>query len=81
MGDIGGHAAHGLTLNATSAVISGTPVAEGTSTFTVQATNGAGLDTQALTLTIASVRIIPSEDDGWTRLPRGAEVWVRVPRA
>ena len=71
----------GLTLNATSGVISGTPVVEGASTFTVQATNGAGSDTQSLSITIEAEPILPSEDDGWTRLPRGAEVWVRVPRS
>lgn len=45
----------GVTLNATTGEISGTPTASGTFNFTVQATNGAGSDTQAYTLTISGV--------------------------
>ncbi|MCA2998606.1 MAG: choice-of-anchor D domain-containing protein [Rhodocyclaceae bacterium] len=44
----------GLTLNATSGVISGTPTTAGTSTFTLVASNGNAPDaTQAVTLVIA----------------------------
>jgi hypothetical protein len=65
----------GLTLSA-AGVLSGTPTAAGASSFTVTATNGGGSDPQALSLTIVAAPPGP----GWTRLPRDAEVWVRVPR-
>ena len=44
----------GVTLNAGSGVISGTPTSFGTFNITVQATNAAGNDTQALTLQISA---------------------------
>ena len=42
----------GLSLNADTGVISGTPTAEGTATFTVKATNSAGSNTKELSITI-----------------------------
>ena len=42
----------GLSLNADTGEISGTPTAEGTATFTVKATNSAGSDTKELSITI-----------------------------
>ncbi len=42
----------GLTLNGITGVISGTPSAAGTSTFTVQAANQAGTDAKQLTITV-----------------------------
>jgi len=55
----------GLTLNASSGEISGTPVAAGSFDFTVQASNGVGTDaTQSFTITIvanaATVTFAPS---------------------
>ena len=44
----------GLTLDAVSGVISGTPTALGTSSFSITATNGSGTVTQAYTLTVAA---------------------------
>ena len=43
----------GLSLNADTGEISGTPTAEGTATFTVKATNSAGSNTKELSITIA----------------------------
>ena len=43
----------GLNLNETTGVISGTPTAAGTASFTVKATNSAGSDTKELSITIA----------------------------
>ena len=42
----------GLSLNADTGEISGTPTAEGTATFTVKATNSAGSNTKELSITI-----------------------------
>lgn len=44
----------GLTLNATSGELSGTPTAPDTYSFTVLATNSAGVDSQQYTVTIAA---------------------------
>ena len=46
----------GLNLNETTGVISGTPTAVGTATFTVKAENSVGNDTKALTITIAKAQ-------------------------
>ena len=43
----------GLSLNADTGEISGTPTADGTAKFTVKATNSAGSDTKELSITIA----------------------------
>ena len=49
----------GLTLNVSSGVISGTPTAAGTSSFTVRATDGNGASaTRAYTVTIAAAPIV-----------------------
>ena len=48
----GGNLPAGLSLNADTGEISGTPTAEGTATFTVKATNSAGSDTKELSITI-----------------------------
>jgi hypothetical protein len=54
----------GLTLSS-AGVISGTPAAAGTATFTVKATNGAGSDTRTLTITInAASSVAPSPTPG-----------------
>ena len=45
----------GLSVNATTGVISGTPTAAGTSTVTLSATNSTGTGSATLTLTIAAV--------------------------
>ncbi|GEM_PF-578847 len=45
----------GVTLDATTGLLSGTPTVSGTFNFTAQATNSAGSDTQAYTLTISGV--------------------------
>lgn len=42
----------GLTLNASTGQITGTPSGTGTASFTVRATNGAGTDDQALAITV-----------------------------
>jgi len=51
-----GNLPNGLTLN-DDGIISGTPTAEGTFTFTVNATNNVGSDTKELTIRIGSVGI------------------------
>lgn len=48
----GGSLPGGLSLNASTGYITGTPTTEGTYNFTVMATNGAGSDTQPLSITI-----------------------------
>ena len=48
----GGARPDGLSLNADTGEISGTPTAEGTATFTVKATNSAGSNTKELSITI-----------------------------
>ena len=53
----------GLTLNAASGVISGTPAAAGTATFTVAATNAFGNGSEPLSLTVnspVSVQVAPT---------------------
>lgn len=71
----------GMSLAALTGVISGTPTVSGSYTFTVTATNGSGSNARALSVVIAAAPSQPSENDGWTRLPRDVEVWVRIPRA
>ena len=51
----GGNLPASLSLNKDTGEISGTPTAEGTSTFTVKATNSAGSDTKELSITIEAV--------------------------
>jgi hypothetical protein len=54
----------GLTLSS-AGVISGTPTAAGTATFTVKAANGAGSDTRTLTITVnAASSVAPSPTPG-----------------
>ncbi|MCL2511939.1 MAG: T9SS type A sorting domain-containing protein, partial [Bacteroidales bacterium] len=48
----------GLTLNASTGAISGTPTAEGTFTFAVKAANNVGSDTAELEIVIGSVGIV-----------------------
>jgi PKD repeat protein len=50
----------GLSVNATTGVISGTPTAAGSTTVTLTATNAGGNDTKTLTITIASAAQAPS---------------------
>jgi len=57
---IAGSLPAGLALNAASGVISGTPTVNGTSTFTIQALNGAGSNSKQFGLTIGSVPAITS---------------------
>jgi hypothetical protein len=52
--------AAGLSLNAATGVISGTPTAAGTATIVIGATNAAGSGTATLSLTISSGTISPS---------------------
>lgn len=52
---IGGTLPAGLSLNATTGAITGTPTATGARSFTVRATNLAGKDERALTITTNSV--------------------------
>lgn len=49
---------NGLTLNENTGEISGTPIAEGTSTFTITATNHWGSDDKELSLTIGKIAVI-----------------------
>ena len=49
----------GLTLNESTGLISGTPTSEGTSNFTVTATNSGGSDSKPLSITISSATNIP----------------------
>ncbi|NCX47858.1 MAG: peptidase S8, partial [Verrucomicrobia bacterium] len=48
----------GLTVNATSGVISGTPTAAATSAVTLKATNAVGSATKALTITVAAAPVV-----------------------
>jgi GH18 family chitinase/aryl-phospho-beta-D-glucosidase BglC (GH1 family)/predicted carbohydrate-binding protein with CBM5 and CBM33 domain len=48
----------GLTVNATSGVISGTPTATATSTVTLKATNAVGSATKTLTITVAAAPVV-----------------------
>jgi len=49
----------GLSLNATTGVISGTPTAAGSSSFTVKATNDGGNGTKQLSITISAAPQVP----------------------
>ena len=49
----------GLSLNAATGAISGTPTAAGVSVVTLGATNGTGTGTATLTLTIAAAGVVP----------------------
>ena len=55
---VGGALPNGLTLSSMG-VISGTPTATGTSNFTVKATNSAGSDTKALSITVNVDAVAP----------------------
>jgi hypothetical protein len=50
----------GLTLDAATGVLSGTPTTAGSETFTVTATNAAGIAVQVSTVTIASAPVAPA---------------------
>jgi hypothetical protein len=50
----------GLTLNGGTGVISGTPSASGSYSFTIQATNAVGSDTQAYSGTVTSSAVVPT---------------------
>lgn len=54
-----GYLPTGLTLNESTGLISGTPTSEGTSNFTVTATNSGGSDSKPLSITISSATNIP----------------------
>jgi hypothetical protein len=54
-----GNLPNGLNLS-TAGVISGTPTTVGTSNFTVKATNGAGNDTKALSISIVAAPVAPT---------------------
>jgi hypothetical protein len=72
----------GLSLNTATGVVSGLPTASGSYTFALSATNVAGTAALTYTVTIEPAPFEPpAEDDGWIRLPRDTEIWVRVPRA
>lgn len=85
----------GLTLNASSGLISGTPTATWSTDIIVRAEGAAGAslrDSQTLAFTIlgASEPVPDGPDDPtlppppaavqWVRVARDAEVWIRVPR-
>ena len=61
----------GLTLNASTGAIAGTPSASGTSSFTVQATSAGLSDTQALSITVAGSPGPVAE----CATPRAAWIW------
>lgn len=50
----------GLSLNATTGVISGTPTSSGSYSFTIQANNATGSDTQAYTGTVSASAVAPT---------------------
>jgi len=55
--------------------IAGVATTAGSSAFTVRATNAGGSVDQAYTLVVSA-----PPGDGWVRIPRVEELWVRVPR-
>jgi len=61
----------GLNLNQINGGISGTPTADGTSSFTVRVDSGAQFDTQALSITINAPAPPPSPSITTTTLPAG----------
>lgn len=63
----------GLALGESTGVLAGTPVASGQASFTVQATNGAGTDTQALSVTILEAPTAPSIQGPASPLPDAVE--------
>ncbi len=63
----------GLALGESTGVLAGTPVAAGQASFTVQATNGAGTDTQALSVTILEAPTAPSIQGPSSPLPDAVE--------
>jgi hypothetical protein len=77
----------GLALNTSTGVISGTPTTAGTSPFTVQASNSVSTAAAVLSIAVAAAPEPPPPtpeppplQGQWTRVPRDAEVWIRVPR-
>lgn len=72
----------GVTFNALTAVIAGTPTQAGTFAFVVSASNASGTGSRTLQIVIAEAEIEPPPPPGdrWVRIPRDSEVWVRVPR-
>jgi hypothetical protein len=61
----------GLILNQINGVISGTPIADGTSAFTVRVDSGGQFDTQALSITINQPAPPPAPNITTTTLPSG----------
>ena len=59
----------GLSLNASTGLISGTPTTAGTSSFTVRATNTAEIDEKQMNIVVASRRTAPTQTT--TILPKG----------
>ncbi len=57
---------NGLSLNASTGAITGTPTTSGSSTFTVRATNGAGFDDQSLTIVVSEAPTITVTPDPTT---------------
>lgn len=57
---------NGLTLSAASGVISGTPTVQGTSTFTVRATNSCGVSSAVKSITVGAACAIPEFKDSGT---------------
>lgn len=85
----------GLTLGASTGLLSGTPTAEWSTDIAFRAEGAAGpslRDTQVMALSILGatdpVPDVPTDPtlppppaaSRWVRLPRDAEVWVRIPR-
>lgn len=61
--------------------VRGVPLTVGTGSVTLVLSNGIGSPvTRTFTWTVTPAPEVAPPADGWVRLPRDAEVWVRVPR-
>lgn len=75
------------SVNGSTGQVTGTVAgATGTQTVVVRASNASGNADLTVTFTVLAADVTPptdpsTDDNGWVRIPRDAEVWIRIPRS